>query len=588
MKTIKRIAVSALALLTVGAAFPACGPKKGSEPVKDPKTINVKLLTAGYGTSWLQELEAKFEAAYEAEGYQVNILAPSSDVRGTTVLSELAMGYDTMSIDLYVTGDIQSAAVGTQNDYKKGTALVEETEELVYNQKPIRFDRTEEDVKVKDKLSGNMNEWLQDLTSYNSDKKYYGVPYVASSAGLVVNTKKLAKYGYTEAPRTSQEIIDMGTDIYLGNDANGNKGSDQTDVYPFTYFNNPNNAGGYGITWMYSMIAQYDYETFMQLLEWTKAEGDTRVEMELDGYKVYQHDAVKQALEFMYFVYDPILASSGSTNQTMDAGQASIMKSGGAVFMANGDWMLNEVRLSYKNTLGDIDFVNYPVNSYIGKEEFGKGSALNLSDADADKLLSYIIKLVDENKEISAIIEDVKTNKNYDVSEASVKRVAEARGLNYSRGIESQCFIPKGSTKKDIAALFLRMMASDDAAELFAKEANGTSAFAKGVNQYTTHNFVKHASEIAVNRYAKPYRWFTGGLRKRMMKGSMFCEGGSDILTKIYLARGNTMFSTEASELLKGKDFSVYTDAAVKLQTAEYTFAANNWSEWLEAAIKKQ
>ncbi len=591
MKTIKRVAVSALALLTVGATFPAC---KGSDVVKDAKTINVKMLKAGFGTSWAEELKSNFEKAYASEGYKVNIISPSSDMRADVVLNDLYMGYAETGVDLYITGDIQSAQVGTKNSYETGAPLVEDTTELVYNQPAIRYDGTYEDKKVSEKLSANMNSWLKDEASHDSDKVYYGVPYVASSAGLVVNMDKLAKYGYTEAPRTSDEIVEMAMDIYLGK--GDQKNSKQSKIYPFTYFNNENNAGGYGITWLYSMLAQYDYEAFEQVLNYTEDndKDGVRVDFGADGYEYFNADNNKgllSALELMYFVYDRAITCPGSPNQALDKGQAAIMREGtaaNAVFMANGDWFLNEVELNYdKDVLKNVDFVNYPVNSLIGEEEFC--ASLGIDEEKADELLSYICKLVDENKEIADIITEVKTKFGYDVTEKSVKRVADARGLNYSRGIESQCFITKGSDKKDITALFLRMMASDDCAETMAKEANATSAFTQSINTYAEFDFVKNASKMAVNKYAKPYRWATGGLRKKMNVQSGILPKLGNPLAEIYKKVDNTttMFDYE-NATATSRTFEIYTNQAKAMLTTEYEWAKSKWAEWLDTAAKAE
>ncbi len=577
MKASKRMLFLALAAVTAISPLSAC---KKTSIVNDPKTINVKVFKGGFGTEWVYELKSKFEKVYEKEGYKINIVQPSEDMRGSVPIQDMVLGYETSKTDLYITGDIQSAQVGTYNTYKKGTALVEQTEELVFNQKAIGYDGQLEEKTVKAKLSDTMNEWLVDKTSYDSDGVYYGVPYINPIAGLVVNTKKLAKYGYTETPKTSDEIIEMATNIYLG--CNGQANSEESGIYPFTYFAS-NSGGGYGGSWVEAMIAQYDYDTYNQLMTFTKkGENNEIVYLKENGYELYNSKAVLNALEVTYFLYDVVLASQGSTTQTLDQAQAAMMKTRGAVFMANGDWMLNEVKLNYKNNLDDIDFINFPVISAIGEEEFGAGTTLGLTEKEADKLLSYIVGLVDENKSIADIIASVKTNKNYDVTAKSVERIAKARGLNYNRGIEHQCFITKGSTKKDIAALFLRMLASDDCAETIARTANSTSAYASGVNEYSDKAFVVNASKIPVNKYATPYRWQSSGLRKMGTIGKLFPKSG-DILPTIYL-KTNTMFDKKGG-LAADKTFTVYTDAAKAKQTEEYNFAKEQWKSWMDIAF---
>ncbi len=586
MKKFQRIAVSALALLLVGATFPACG---DDGTVKDVNTINVKMLKAGWGEEWVYSLKTNFERVYSEQGYKVNIIPASSDMRGSTVTQDLYRGYEKNNTDLYITGDITAVQVGSNNTYKTGAPLVEDLEELVYNKPAINYQGEEETELVKDKLSQEVNDWIRDTTSYDSDKKYYGVPYVASNAGLVVNIRKLNMYGYEEAPRTSDEVIEMATNIYLGR--NGQENSEKSGTYPFTYFNNDSNAGGYGITWMYSMIAQEDYETYSKLLNYADADGNDLTKDQIKA--AYESEAVFNTLEFLNFIYDVNLSSRGSKTQTLDQGQAAIMRDGGGVFMANGDWFLNEVQLNYPNYLKDIAFVNYPLSSEVGKKLFvGENTALKLTEDKADELLSYMVKLVDtedengNNTSIADIVSSVKTKFGYDITEEDAKTVANARGLHYYRTTESQCYITKGSTKKEIAALFLRMMASDDCAKTIAEDANGTSAFAKEGNQFATSDFVKGASAITVNDYATPYRWFTGGLRKRMGRGSLF-PNSPQMLGKI-IDKGTTMFDYNKGTIADGKDFSVYTNQAKSFQADETKYVVDNWDSWVSEAVAKQ
>ncbi len=576
MKKFNRIAVSALALLLAGATFPAC---KGDGTVKDPMTLNVKMLKAGWGEEWVYELKAAFEKVYKDEGYKVNIIDPTIDMRGSTVINDLYMGYSKSNTDLYITGDITAPQVGTQNTMETGEALVEDLGELVYNQPAIGFDGADEKVKIKDKLSAETNDWIRDTLSYDSDQKYYGLPYINSNAGLVVNVTKLAEYGFNETPRTSQEVIDMATAIYVGTDDMEDAYTE--DTFPFTYFNNDGVQGGYGITWMYAMIAQHNYEEYKNLMNFSKTVENVSVDMTMEEVMAsYSSKSVHSSLEFMGFAFDPNLASYGSKTQDLDGAQATVMQ-GGAVFMANGEWFLNEVRANYDN-VEDVTFVNYPLNSLIGKEEFGAGTSLNLSDAEADVLLSYIVKLVDENTEIADIISKVSTEKGKTVSEESVTRIAKARGMHYSRGVEAQCYVTKGTTKLDMVTKFLRMMASDDAAEMITTSANGTSMFATAGNANAELDFVKSAASINVNKYASPYRWFPGGQRKRMTKSSMF-QKNTQMLGTIIEGK-KSMFSATEGEITG--EFSIYTTRAAELQGLESNNVSENWQSWVDKAVK--
>jgi hypothetical protein len=127
------------ALLTLGAvgSLAACG--AGEEQV-DEKTIVVKTRRAGFGTDWLYELKGKFEAAYAQEGYKVVIRTPDNAIKGDTLVKELALGYDSTKVDLYISTDAGPDTVGALGNYG---VLVENIEESVYNQPAISYSGTE-------------------------------------------------------------------------------------------------------------------------------------------------------------------------------------------------------------------------------------------------------------------------------------------------------------------------------------------------------------------------------------------------------------------------------------------------------------
>ena len=73
MKQKKILAVCMATALVAGSAFSAFGCTATEDLIKDGKTINVKLHSAGYGTSYIYALQEKFEAAFADEGYKLNI-----------------------------------------------------------------------------------------------------------------------------------------------------------------------------------------------------------------------------------------------------------------------------------------------------------------------------------------------------------------------------------------------------------------------------------------------------------------------------------------------------------------------------------
>ena len=106
----------------------------------DPTTINVELFKGSYGVNWVYTLVEKFEALYEKEGYKVNVLKPSSDMRNNVAINQLALGYAETNVDMYISGGLSASKVGEQGDYG---VLCEEISD-VWEMKPIGFDGMEE------------------------------------------------------------------------------------------------------------------------------------------------------------------------------------------------------------------------------------------------------------------------------------------------------------------------------------------------------------------------------------------------------------------------------------------------------------
>ena len=448
MKHTKKVAALLLSAACAFSALTACGGMgNGGGKVKAEATeIVVKCRRAGFGTDWLYELKGKFEAAYAQQGYKVKILTPDNSIKDETVIKELALGYDSVGVDLYITSGATPDKVGALGDYG---VLVEDLGEIVYNQPAIAYDGTEEEKLVSEKVS-------PDTLDYMTDS--YGVQYAycwaQTSGGLVINTRKLAEYNL-EIPKTTNEMFDCFDKIYCG--TNGIKGSIYSGTYPITYIPGGN---GYALVFLYTMLAQYDGEFFNEF--WTFQTKDemgavTNLSDE-ECLALYEDETLEKMMEVAYRAFDMKISAPGSLSQTVDQAQAKVMGDiDGAVFMFNGDWMLNEVKLNYRNRLNDIDFVNFPVISSLGTKLFGAGTAYNFDDAKCEELLSYLVGLVDENKDIDEMVESVKTNKGVELAEEDVKEVARARGVTYSRGVEHVAYITKNSAKKDIAALFLRI-----------------------------------------------------------------------------------------------------------------------------------
>ncbi len=569
MKTGKKILTVALsAMVCASSVIGAVGCKKDNVIV-DGKTINVKAYKSGNGVEWLYELASKFETIYKDEGYKVNILEPSNDMIGDVVLTDMALGTEETGIDLYITSGVGPNKVSASGDYG---VLAEDIEETVFNKAPIGYDGQEEDVLISEKLESRREKY-----SRSDDGIMYAFQYTGAVAGLSVNVKKLEKYGL-EIPRTTNELLDCIEKIYLG--VNGMENSEESDIFPMTYVSGTN---GYVVTALDSFMAQYNRKEYDQFWSMQNTVGGVLTDMIDNGYEVYNLPCVEEMMTLAHVFMDQRLATRGSTTQNLDQAQAKLMQPNeGAVFMFNGSWMLNEVRLNYKNYVNDVTFAKMPLISSLGSRLMGSGTAYNLDEEKCDDILSYIAGMVDENAEISDVVAAVTNEFGVTLGTEVVEEIATARGAVYQRGIEEVCYINKNAAAKVPTELFLRMMASDDFAQTWLDCAYSTTAYATDMDlSNVPYQFVKDAAKINTNKYANTIAAARDvkGLRKQLGLTSIF-SSIAHIPSEITMRDIISMYDGKGGKI-SGASMQTYRNAAKKLIGEEIQYwTKNNSQRW--------
>lgn len=476
----------------------------------DSKTVNVKLYKAGFGDEFATVLEEKFNQAFAKEGYKMNIASSEYSNSGATTLADLYDGYNKNGIDLYITGAVMPNHVSENGIYER--ELAEDMQALVFDQPAINYDGSYSEKNISARISPDIMPYMK-----ADNGKTYGFTWAQTSAGIVVNTAKLAQYGITELPRTTNEMFEIFDIICEG--ANGVEGTSKSKTYALTYC--LKDAATYQNCAVDTWFAQFDMKTYNEFLRMQTQNPDgSWTDME-NGYEVFNNPDLEEAYAVAYELMQPKYKAPGSESQPLDSIQSLIMQNtagyNNAVFMLNGDWFLNEVKASYDN-LNDISFMNVPVISALGVKQFGSGTKYALDNETCDSVLSLICKYVDENKTMAEIKAGVKAEFNVELDDADIQVVTTARGICFSRGIEHLAYIAKGSEKKDIAALVLRMMASDDFARTFMEKANGSSPYTQGITVETPYNFVKGAQAVAANSYFRAINSRIQGLRYAVLK----------------------------------------------------------------------
>jgi hypothetical protein len=220
----------------------------------------------------------------------------------------------------------------------------------------------------------------------------------------------------------------------------------------------------------------------------------------------------------------------------------------------------------------------------------GSGTSYNLSDEKCDEVLSFVVGLVDENKEIAEMITAVKEEfDGLTLSEAVVTEIARARGFVYVRGVEALGLINKNTPRKNIAALFLRMMASEDFAQMWYETANSAPVYSRNLDlSKASTQFVREAVKISLNKYQTG---ITGprsvnGLRKDLGLHSIFPNTShipstiSGTILSMFDGKGNIGKDAKGNPLT----VQVYRDAAKKMQGTEYKKVKEGWKDYYKNA----
>ncbi|MBQ4097787.1 MAG: extracellular solute-binding protein [Clostridia bacterium] len=486
-KKLLSLLMAALMVFSV-APMAACG-SSVDDISTDPKTINVKIYKAGYGTKYIEELKKQFEITFADQGYKIKIAAHDPFLMGSAVYRSI---YSNSGIDVYFTSST-TAETGVNGEY--GQVLLDLTDN-VFNKPAIKFDGTEEDKTIKEKMLATG--WEYEGASWEG--KYYGLPYVYSTSGLVINQKQFKAIlgADAEYPRTSDEMFEMVDEIQATYDTHFKA--------PFTFSLSGNNyLTGAAVPWMIQLMGR---DTFLNYMAMTDAEGNwLRPERDASGkliggaFEVFDHPALADVATNIFRILDWNTHTKNAAGQGFEAAQAQIMR-GEAVFYFCGDWMYNEEYGRFGQYTGDIDFTKTPVISTVGAKLFGEGTSYNLSAEKADDVLSTIVKYVDQNLAVEEIEQKAEQELSMDLATADVEAVCTARGvIRAGGGAMAHIANNISEDKKEVAEAFLRFCASEEAGALFAESAYTTSPWNTSALKDSDIKYIASVANVLSNRY---------------------------------------------------------------------------------------
>lgn len=525
----------------------------------EENAINVKLLLGGYGSEWLEKAIQKFEDIYKDQGYKIKLQTPNRMVDGSSVYNELLSGYNKKKIDLYFTGSLKPTRV-----IDNGEMLVEAIDDSVYEQKAIKFDGTEEEHTVREKLDPSFGpEW------YQYESKSYGFFYMKSIGALVVNKEKLASFGF-DLPVTSNQLIQQIQAIHRQNKLGATK------IQPLVTVKNT----GYATVMMNSWFTQYSgLDAWNNFWSMNNPDGTYNT---ATGYEVYNDPGLEKAGELVFTVYDYNNFVTGSKNYDIPSAHTSLMQTNtGGVFLFDGDWALNETASDFPkdSDLAKLAFINVPIISALGTKLWGD----IITDADkCDEVLAKVATLSDEGQEVSAIKAAINSQFSFDLSEESILEVCKARGVYNNRGVETgNAYITKGisDVHKDIASKFLRMLASDDFSKLYFNTSRCFSPYSTVIDEATDLlPFSQGHAKIATHKYASVIWPMTTGLRSKL--GTLetmyplkqyYHSYALDCQDTAYTATGE--INPELAGMYKNN-----SDAA---RQSNYEYILSNWEKWV-------
>ncbi len=419
-----------------------------STPKQDGKTVNIMMGLAGYGTDYVQDVADAFEKAYEKEGYKINLLDARSTFQGSAALSEMRLDYDKNGFDIVFAGGV---SIKQALDPEYGACVIDLDD--VYSQGAINYDGSVESTPLSEVIDQNR------LPSFKRDGKFYSFGVSSSARGLVYNQKVLARYGIEKAPITTDELFEQFDIIYNGTET-------VSSIRPVTW--GGENAYGYALGTLYAGLAQLmgreAYDEYFTLNSLLNEDGTIKA----DGYKIYEEYGTefKEVFEVLIQKFDVLYSYTGSKEQNHSLAHAQLT-TGKTAFMQDGEYFYNEVQYDFPNYLGDIRMATNPIISYLGV--MLKLDGTGNDRAKCDDILSYMCELYDNGANAASIkLETEKKFPGIAISNEQVDRVMEARGIQHA-DIGGSIYIMRQSPVQDIAKLFLRMLASKDAAKTFTK-----------------------------------------------------------------------------------------------------------------------
>ena len=454
-----------ISLLLACASIMSMAPMASCGAKKDPRVLTIKVYKAGYGDAFVHAWKEDFEEMYEEEGYKIDIAESNVNLTGAPVTNELIMGKNNTT-DLYITGNAAPSSLWRLSEDEEMDMVAADLDDVM-DSYPIKRDGTEEKTKIADKLLDGYAQY------FKWNDTYYCFPYYSSPVGLVVNPDAYKKaMGDVAYPNTTDELLSAISTI--------ESKKTTTNVYPLAF------AGDNAFSYMYGVedvwVAQYEgtdyYADFVSFDNVNSAE---------EAAEMYNATGWAESLNVVKEMQQTKNMMNGSSGFKHTEAQGKLVL-GQAAFMVPGAWLQNEMYANYAAEVVNMRMIKTPVISALGTK----------IGLDSDAILSQMVTCIDAGKSFeetkAAISAQEITQEQYDA-------VTTARGVFYDWGVPAQVVVNSYSPNVELAKLFLRYIASDDAARrayaastLITPYASSAVDYTQDVNRYT--GFMKSIDEI--------------------------------------------------------------------------------------------
>ncbi len=502
----KTISIAMATMMVGSMGLTAVGCKKGPSVANDEKTVEVRVVSLGYGHKWAEELEKGFETK-NPDLDVVIVPTTDQDMDGNILTSGPEAN----------TADLMLGTVPYFKQVERGSSAVSGYDYVLEDLTDLLDETTYPDgTTLRERFLPGYLDWMSQEVEIDGEwqSREFRIPYATGLIGICYNVGLFEKHDWT-IPNTTDELWALCDDIT-------SKG--------YIAFSNAI-ASTYLNYFSYTMMGQYmgkdEYKAYFSP---TSEDDYYRYTSQVDGY------ARLYALEESNKLQNPTWGrlTKYATEDTYDHAQARLMTDE-AVLAINGDWFDNEMRIiteqaqaAGKYTKG-TGFMAIPVtsaivdklsfwNTLVNTDEMvptyydaslrrQAGEYVGAMDA-ADELLSKTIAYIDAGK-TGTLPSVVYAGKTFTVTADDVAIVEEARKTACVNGTGCAAVIPAYANAKEGAKKFLAYMYSNEGAEIAATYFCGAmlpvkSDYTKFAGYAQMSSFQKSVYQVAQNLNAVP------------------------------------------------------------------------------------